>query len=94
MATREDVIKSAELAKIPLDDKQIDLYLKSLQGILDLAKQMEMVDTSSVQPVAHPFGITQRLRPDKITEIVHRKDFQKLTTHTEAGLYCVPLVLE
>jgi len=94
MVTHEDVIKFADLAKIAIDEKQIDHYLKSLQSILDLAGQMEVVDTTSVQPVAHPFGITQRLRPDKITEIVHRGDFQKLTKHTEAGLYCVPLVLE
>lgn len=94
MVTREDVIKFADLAKISIDEKQIEHYLKSLQSILDLARQMEVVDTTSVQPVAHPFGITQRLRPDKITEIVDRKDFQQLTKHTEAGLYCVPLVLE
>lgn len=94
MATREDVIKSAELAKIPMDEEQIDPYLESLQGILDLAKQMERIDTSSVQPIAHPFGIPQRLRPDEKTEVVHIKDFQQLTKYIEAGLYCVPLVLE
>ncbi len=92
--TLEDVNKIADLARIQIDPKEATRYLTSLQDIFKLASQMDEVDTVSVQPVAHPFGITQRLRPDKITEIVHRKDFQQLTDSTEAGLYCVPLVLE
>lgn len=92
--TLEDVNKIADLARIQINPEEATRHLKSLQDIFKLATQMDAVNTSSVQPVAHPFGITQRLRADKITEIVHRKDFQQLTEHTEAGLYCVPLVLE
>lgn len=94
MVTLEDVNKIAELARVQINREEATLCLKSLQGIFKLASQMDAVDTTSVQAVAHPFGITQRLRTDKVTEIVHRKDFQQLTKYTEAGLYCVPLVLE
>ncbi len=92
--TLEDVNKIADLARIQINPEEAIRHLKSLQDIFKLATQMDTVDTRSVQPVAHPFGITQRLRDDKITAIVDRKDFQQLTEHTEAGLYCVPLVLE
>lgn len=90
----EEVNKIADLARVQINHEEATRYLESLQSIFKLASQMDKVDTHSVQPVAHPFGITQRLRDDKITEIVHRKDFQQLTDHTEAGLYCVPIVLE
>jgi len=90
----EDVSKIAELARVKINHEETSRYLKSLQCIFKLASQMDAVDTHSVQPVAHPFGITQRLREDKITEIINFKDFQQLTDHTEAGLYCVPIVLE
>lgn len=92
--TLEDVNKIADLARLQINPEEAAQYLKSLQDIFKLATQMETINTASVQAVAHPFGITQRLRTDKITEIVHRKDFQQLTEHKEAGLYCVPLVLE
>lgn len=92
--TLEDVNKNADLARLQINLEDATQYRKSLQDIFKLTTQMDTVDTRSVQPVAHPFGITQRLRDDKITEIVDRKDFQQLTEHTEAGLYCVPLVLE
>jgi aspartyl-tRNA(Asn)/glutamyl-tRNA(Gln) amidotransferase subunit C len=90
----EDVNKIAGLAKIKINHEEACHYLKSLQDIFKLANQMDAIETHSVQPIAHPFGITQRLRQDKVTEVVHRKDFQQLTDHTEAGLYCVPIVLE
>ena len=90
----EEVYKIAELARVQISSEAATHYLMSLQDIFKLADQMNAVDTTTIQPVAHPFGITQRLRADKITEIVHRKDFQQLTEYTEAGLYCVPLVLE
>ncbi len=52
------------------------------------------VDTDLSQPGNQPFENSQRFRADKVTEIVHRSAFQKLTDHTQAGLYCVPIVLE
>ena len=92
--TLEDVNKIADLARIQINPEEAAQYLKSLQGIFKLTNQMDAVDTTSIQPVAHPFGITQRLRADTITEDVDRKSLQQLTRYIEAGLYCVPLVLE
>ena len=51
----------------------------------------------------HPLDLTerepirklvQRLRPDVVTEIDHRADFQAIAPETEAGLYLVPRVVE
>lgn len=90
----EDVNKIASLARIQINPQEAAQYLKSLQDIFQLATQMSVVNTTSIQPVAHPFGITQRLRPDKVTEIDQREDLQQLTEHTQASLYCVPPVIE
>jgi aspartyl-tRNA(Asn)/glutamyl-tRNA(Gln) amidotransferase subunit C len=92
--TLEDVNKMAELARIKIDTEQATQYLKSLKDIFQLASQMDAVDTTHIPAVAHPFGIIQRLRADKITEVVPENDLQQLTEHTQAGLYCVPPVIE
>lgn len=95
MATSlEDVTKTAEQANIQIDQQEAEHYLVSLQAIFQLATQMASVDTTSVQPVAHPFGIPQHCRSDKITEVVQRDKMQQLTEHTKAGLYYVPPVIE
>ncbi len=92
--TLEDVNKIADLARIKIDSAEAKRYLKSLQDIFQLASQMDAVETSSIPAVAHPFGIPQRLRADKVTEIVPGNDLQRLSQHTQAGLYCVPPVIE
>jgi aspartyl-tRNA(Asn)/glutamyl-tRNA(Gln) amidotransferase subunit C len=52
------------------------------------------VDTTGVEPLAHPLEATQRLRPDIVTETDNRENFQQVAPQTEAGLYLVPKVIE
>jgi aspartyl-tRNA(Asn)/glutamyl-tRNA(Gln) amidotransferase subunit C len=55
---------------------------------------LNAVDTTGVEPLAHPLEATQRLRPDVVTETDNRASFQQLAPQTEAGLYLVPKVIE
>jgi aspartyl-tRNA(Asn)/glutamyl-tRNA(Gln) amidotransferase subunit C len=55
---------------------------------------MEQVDTSAVEPMAHPLHMTQRLREDQVTEENHRDLYQSIAPATENGLYLVPKVIE
>jgi aspartyl-tRNA(Asn)/glutamyl-tRNA(Gln) amidotransferase subunit C len=55
---------------------------------------MNEVDTSDVQPMAHPMDVAQRLRTDVILEENQRETFQKIAPKTENGLYLVPKVIE
>ena len=90
----EDVNKIAWLARIQIDEKDIDEYARDLSGLLDLVGQMAAVDTSSVQPMAHPLDQAQRLRPDVVSEIDQRDYFQSQAPRVEEGLYLVPKVIE
>lgn len=94
----EEVKKIAELARLRIDDMDIDKYARNLSSILDLVKQMERVETSSVVPMAHPLDIqqpiSQRLREDKVTERNQRELFQEHAPLVESGLYVVPKVIE
>jgi aspartyl-tRNA(Asn)/glutamyl-tRNA(Gln) amidotransferase subunit C len=55
---------------------------------------MQSVDTESVEPLAHPLDVVQRLRIDEVTEENQRESLQKLAPASEDGLYLVPKVLE
>lgn len=92
--TRTDVIKIAHLARVAIREDDIPSYLRDLSNILDFIEQMNAVDTSDVNPMAHPLDATQRLRPDRVTEDDHRADFQALAPQVEGGLYLVPKVIE
>ncbi len=90
----DDVKNIAHLARLEIDESNIDAYASSLSSILDLVEQMNAVDTSDVQPMAHPLDVAQRLRPDEVLEENQRERFQKIAPRTENGLYLVPKVIE
>lgn len=84
----------ARLARLEIDENEVDKYRQELSNILDLVAQMEACDTSNIEPMTHPFDATLRLRSDEITETNQREKFQKIAPSTEAGLYLVPKVLD
>ena len=92
--TASDVKKIAYLARLGIDEPQIDGYARDLSNILDLMTQMGQQDTTGVTPMAHPLDQMQRLREDIVTETDQREHFQTIAPQTEAGLYLVPKVID
>lgn len=90
----DDVKKIAHLARLGIDEKDVASYAKDLSGMLELMVQMGELDTDSVEPMAHPQDLMQRLRDDAVTEPDLRDKFQSIAPQTEAGLYLVPKVID
>ncbi len=90
----EDVRNIAHLARLHLDDAEVESYAAELSSILDLVDQMNAVDTSGVEPLANPLDATQRLRDDEVTETDQRNKFQQIAPDVAEGLYRVPKVIE
>lgn len=92
--TRADVIKIAHLARLAICEDDIPVYMRDLSNILEFVEKMNAVDTSDIEPMAHPLDATQRLRSDRVTEENQRAHFQALAPQVESGLYLVPKVIE
>lgn len=92
--TPEDVKKIAHLARLNLSDSDIAFYTPQLSRILGFIEQMNQTDTSDIEPLSHPLEISQRLRPDVVTEPDLREKFQRIAPQVEAGLYLVPKVID
>ncbi|WP_396587407.1 Asp-tRNA(Asn)/Glu-tRNA(Gln) amidotransferase subunit GatC [Bermanella sp. R86510] len=90
----KDVKNIANLARLALDDNNIEQYRSELSNILDLVEQMNAVDTENVQPLAHPTDAIQRLRPDEVTETNQREKYMANAPAQEQGLFLVPKVVE
>ncbi len=90
----EEIKKISLLARLAMSDEEALQYSESLSEIFDLVAQMNAVDTSGIEPMAHPQDISQRLREDVVTAINEREKFQSIAPATENGLYLVPRVIE
>ena len=93
--TREQIASIATLARLDLTAAEIPVYQESLSRILEFVGALERADTANVTPMAHPLpGLTQRLRPDAVSEVDRHELYQQNAPLTAAGLYLVPKVIE
>jgi aspartyl-tRNA(Asn)/glutamyl-tRNA(Gln) amidotransferase subunit C len=91
---RCDVEKIAHLARLGLNEADLPRTTEALNSILGLVDQMQAVDTSGIEPLAHPLEANQRLRADQVTERNQRDAYQAVAPAVENGLYLVPKVIE
>lgn len=90
----DDVAKIAHLARLAVQPEESAALGRDLSNILDLVAQMDAVDTGSVEPMAHPLEMAQRLREDAVTEENMRERYQANAPAVENGLFLVPKVIE
>jgi len=90
----DQVRRLARLARIAIRPDETEAVLEQLNRVLALIEEMRQVDTTGVEPMAHPLDAKQRLRPDMVTEQDQRELYQSVAPAVEGGLYSVPKVIE
>ena len=94
MLSLDQVRALADLARIGLEDAEAVRLQSELNGIFAMVDEMLAVDTSGIEPMAHPQESAQPLREDRVTEPDRRAEYQAVAPATEDGLYLVPQVIE
>ncbi len=96
--TPEDIRRIANLARLELADAEADRLREQLNGFFGIVEAMRAVDTTGVEPLAHPVAafedVQLRLRPDAVTEPDQREANQRSAPAVERGLFLVPRVIE
>ena len=90
----QDVQNIAHLARLQLSEGEKQEALNSINSILQLIDQMQAVDTTGIEPLAHAYEASQRLREDVVTEQNQRDILLALAPSAEKGLFLVPKVIE
>ena len=92
--TPDQLQRIALLARIDVAPGEAQAVTERLNQVLGLIDQLQSVETGGIEPMSHALDLVQRLRPDEVTELDRREDFQKGAPAVEQGLYLVPKVLE
>ena len=94
----DQVRRLAHLARIGIRPEESAAVIERLNRVLGLIDQLKAVDTTGIEPMAHPLDALlpegQRLRPDAVTEVDRRELFQSVAPAVQEGLYLVPKVIE
>jgi aspartyl-tRNA(Asn)/glutamyl-tRNA(Gln) amidotransferase subunit C len=96
--TSQDIRRIAHLARLDLTPDESASALGKINGFFDIVEQMSAVDTTGIEPLAHPVAVMHdivlRLRDDVASEPSQREANQRSAPAVEAGLFLVPRVVE
>lgn len=62
--TRDDVLKLARLARIELDEAEVEKFTVEFAAILKYVEQLQSVDVDGLEPTSQVTGLTNVMRPD------------------------------
>lgn len=71
--TRAEVEAIATLARLELDEQEIELFARQLGDILEYANQVQRIDTTGVPPTASVVTPHGADRPDQVGPSVERE---------------------
>lgn len=96
--TANDITRIAHLARLGLQPAEHERLLGQLNDFFGIVERMQAVDTTGVQPLAHPTSVIEdvalRLRDDVASEPNDRQANQRSAPAVERGLFLVPKVIE
>jgi aspartyl-tRNA(Asn)/glutamyl-tRNA(Gln) amidotransferase subunit C len=89
-----EVRRIAELARIDLEDEDIEIFRHQLQEILDYFAILDGVDTAAIPPTLHAPCEEQVARADIERPSLPPADALRNAPEARAGLFRVPRVLK
>ena len=94
----QDIARIANLARLELSSDESARLLTQTNDFFNIVEKMRAVDTTGLEPLAHPLDAIQsmslRLRDDIASEPNNRDANQQTAPAVENGLFLVPKVIE
>lgn len=86
--------KVARLARLELDDSELEAARVKLSSIMTFIEQLAEVNTDNVEPLANVVDIKLRLREDEVTDGGIQSDVLANAPEALEGFFVVPKVVE
>jgi aspartyl-tRNA(Asn)/glutamyl-tRNA(Gln) amidotransferase subunit C len=92
--SREEVLRIAELAKVGLNEEEIDRLRQQLSNILENFEILQQVDTSGVPPTAQPNTLVNVMKDDVVQPSLPRNEVLANAPRREDNFLRIHAVLE
>lgn len=91
---RSTVIRVAHLARIKVEEAELETLGNELNSILGFVEQLSEVDVSSVEPMTSVVPIAMKMRPDAVNDGGYPEMIVANAPLTEDNFFVVPKVVE
>ncbi len=73
MISEKEVKHIAALARIGVEEKELEKFSHDLSAVLDWIDQLKEVDVKNIEPIAHITGMVDVVREDSVNEFSETK---------------------
>ena len=91
--TKEEVKKVAHLARLELNENEINNHAQQLEKILDYIRQLEKIDTENVPSTTRAIEVTNVFRKDEKKNSDCTQDLLDLGPSKEDQYFKVPKII-
>ena len=91
--SREEVLHIARLARLGLDETEIDKFSKQLSDLLEHFRVLQQVDTTGVPPTAQSITLQNVVRGDEAQASLSPDQILANASHKEGDFFKVRAVL-
>ena len=91
--SRQDVAKVGMLAKLALSDAELDTMTSELSKIVGFVSLLDELDTTSVEPLAHPLDTQPVFRDDVPAPSLSTAEALQSAPRHDGQYFLVPAVL-
>ncbi len=92
--TKEQVKHVANLARLEMDEAEVEKFTTQLDDIISMAEQLNELDTENVEPTTHVLDLKNVLRKDKAQPWLSREEALKNAPDHANGQVKVPSIFE
>ena len=92
--TRDQVSKVAELAKLKLNNEQLDNHARQIEKILEYINQLEKIDTTNVPCTTRAIEVINNFRSDANVKYENRDEILNLAPSREEDFFKVPKIMK
>ena len=91
---KNSTLKLAKLARLSLNNEQLNNLEKDLTSIVSFIDQLKEIDTDKIDPTSNSLDQDLILREDVAENKLSNEDLLKNVPESELGFFVVPKVIE
>jgi len=92
--SKQEVLKTAELARLDFKDSNLEKFTEQLGRILEYIEDLNELNTDDIEPTFHVLELSTPLREDKILQLITSEEALHNAPEKDEDFFVVPKIIE
>ncbi len=92
--SKQEVLKTAELARLDFKDSNLEKFTEQLGRILEYIEDLNELNTDDIEPTFHVLELSTPLREDKVLQLITSEEALHNAPEKDEDFFVVPKIIE